>query len=179
LGGTELLVAVAAETFSLRVRRGADRVALVLLSLTVLLVAAIIGLSFVGFRALVVQSGSMSPTIEAGDVVVVRMVIPSEVAVGDIVTFHDQSRGRLVTHRVTKVKPDVDSISFVTRGDANTGVERWALPRSGSMGKVAFHVSGLGYVVRGVSTPAIAIAVLAAVVLALGAWGLRRIWATP
>jgi hypothetical protein len=30
-----------------------------------------------------------------------------------------------------------------------------------------------------VSTPAIAIAVLAAVVLALGAWGLRRIWATP
>jgi signal peptidase I len=137
------------------------------------------GLSFMGLRVLVVQSGSMTPAIEVGDVVVVRMVMPSEVEVGDIVTFNDKERGRLVTHRVEEIKPEADNISFTTRGDANTGTEEWSLARSGAMGKVDLRIPRLGYVVRAATYPVVFAFLLTAVVLALGLWGLRRIWATP
>jgi hypothetical protein len=38
-----------------------------------------------------------------------------------------------------------DMVVFVTKGDANTGVEHWALAKDGTIGRVAFHVPKLGY----------------------------------
>lgn len=105
--------------------------------------------------------------------------MPSEVEVGDIVTFNDKERGRLVTHRVEEIKPETDIISFTTRGDANTGTEQWSLVRSGSMGKVDLRIPRLGYFVRSATYPALSASLLTAVVLAFGVWRLRRIWATP
>ena len=38
-----------------------------------------------------------------------------------------------------------DTVVFVTKGDANTGVEHWALGKDGTIGRVAFHVPKMGY----------------------------------
>lgn len=73
-----------------------------------------------GARPLVVLSGSMSPTYEVGDVVVVRPVDPSTLQVGDVVTYQSRpGHPDLTTHRVAGVVLEGESRAYVTRGDAN------------------------------------------------------------
>lgn len=97
-------------------------------------------------KSLTVMSGSMSPTIGVGDVVVARETSPMDVRIGDIVTFRDPTdHERLITHRVRAIHAKGDDVLFVTRGDANTGEERWAVPRSGTIGRVIYHIPLLGY----------------------------------
>jgi len=130
----------------------------------------------IGFRILVVQSGSMAPTIKAGDIIVTKMTTPDEVDVGDIVTFRDDTRANeLVSHRVLKVKPKDGRLFFVTRGDANTGVERWSIERTGSLGIVSFQVPKLGYFLR-MPNPAVRMGLIVGAALLLSWWGLSRIW---
>lgn len=66
-----------------------------------------------GYKPLVVLSGSMEPTLKTDSIVVVRRVPFSTVVAGDVVSV---SRGDgFITHRVVEVLPE----GFVTKGDAN------------------------------------------------------------
>src|SRR6187455_615624 len=86
----------------------------------------------IGDRSLTVLSGSMSPTIDTGDVVVTEPVAPTEVAIGDIVTFRDpEGTSKLYSHRVQSIDPNGGNVAFITRGDANTSVEHWRVPADG------------------------------------------------
>ena len=97
-------------------------------------------------KSLTVMSGSMEPTIGTGDVVVARQTPPMDVRVGDIVTFRDPyDHSRLITHRVRQMHVEDGDVVFVTRGDANTGEEHWAVPVDGVVGRVAYHIPLLGY----------------------------------
>jgi len=64
------------------------------------------------------KTGSMSPTIPAGSLAVVKEVPAAEVAVGDIVTV-DRSPALPITHRVTSVSPAGEATALTLRGDAN------------------------------------------------------------
>ncbi|ASK65527.1 signal peptidase I [Brachybacterium avium] len=68
------------------------------------------------------RTGSMSPTITAGSIALVREVPATEMAEGDVVTV-DRGEGILpVTHRVVEITDTDDasgSITFEMRGDAN------------------------------------------------------------
>jgi signal peptidase len=151
-------------------------------ALTLLIAGAVILLSVgigavLGFRALVVRSGSMAPAIRSGDVVVTRLVRPSAAEPGDVVTFRDPSRqGDLVTHRVVQVRPEGNRLAFVTRGDANTGEERWSIEQHGTIGSAAFRVPGAGHVLAWLRMPAVRTGLLLVSALALAALALRRIW---
>jgi signal peptidase len=151
-------------------------------ALTLLIAGAVILLSvgvgaLLGFRALVVRSGSMAPAIQGGDVVVTRLVRPSTVEPGDVVTFRDPSRqGDLVTHRVVQVRPEANVLAFVTRGDANTGEERWSIGGDGTIGAAAFRVPRAGHVLAWLRLPAVRTALLVVSALALAGLALRRIW---
>jgi signal peptidase len=91
-----------------------------------------------GYRSFTVRSGSMTPAIETGDVVVTKPIAPLSARVGDVVTFVDpEGTGKLFSHRVQSVRAVGDDVAFVTRGDANTSTEHWRVPASGSVGKVA------------------------------------------
>jgi signal peptidase len=176
LGKHETINAVASATLTGRVQRGADRAAFIFLLVSVALVAVVVSLLLMGYQFLVVQSGSMAPTIKAGDIVVTRMTTPDEVEAGDVVTFRDDTReNELVSHRVLKVKPKDGRLFFVTRGDANTGVERWSIERTGSLGIVSFQAPKVGYFLR-MPNPAVRISLIVAAALLLGTWGLTRIW---
>lgn len=70
---------------------------------------AIVAMPLLGFQLVVLTSGSMSPGLPAGSIVVVRDVAASEVEVGDIVTV-DRPGKPPVTHRV-----------IATEGGAGTG----------------------------------------------------------
>lgn len=151
-------------------------------ALTLLISGAVVLLSvgagaLLGFRALVVRSGSMAPAIQAGDVVVTRLVRPSTVEPGDIVTFRDPSRhGDLVTHRVVQALSEGDRLAFVTRGDANTGEERWSITRDGTVGAAAFRLPGAGHLLAWLQMPAVRTSLLVGSALVLAALALRRIW---
>ncbi|WP_353712846.1 signal peptidase I [Arthrobacter sp. K5] len=65
------------------------------------------------------KTGSMSPTIPAGSLAVVKKIPASEVHVGDVVTV-DLASALPVTHRVTSVSPAEGGAAKITmRGDAN------------------------------------------------------------
>lgn len=72
---------------------------------------------------LMVQSGSMSPTIEVGDLIIVS--VPEDGAdfkKDDVITFWDEEPGGpLVTHRIAEVTKDDDGKkAYRTKGDANS-----------------------------------------------------------
>jgi hypothetical protein len=67
-------------------------------------------------------------------------------------------------------------VRFVTRGDANTGVERWQVPESGQIGKVTLHVPKLGYITNKVGSRFGKLAFLVLPALVLVVLELARFW---
>lgn len=98
-----------------------------------------------GFSAAVVVTGSMSPAIEPGDLVVCRR--STDYAVGDVITFH--SGASLVTHRIVGSTPD----SYITQGDANNVADADPVPNGAIVGRVVFTVPKLGIFIEKLRTP--------------------------
>lgn len=98
----------------------------------------------------VVESSSMSPAIEAGDVVVVRDVAPAAITTGDVISFeppddHQLDGHERVTHRVVGAET-VDGVRhFETKGDANEEADRTPVPATRVEGRVAFAIPYVGY----------------------------------
>ena len=118
-----------------------------ILSTITFAVLLLLCLSFVAIRVsglgtFIVTGGSMEPSIQKGSLVLVQPVSPSEVKVGDVITFehYDQT----TTHRVITITPGEQGLIFATKGDANAvadpedktfpgqvGIVRGALPIAG------------------------------------------------
>jgi signal peptidase I len=138
---------------------------------------AVAGPIALGWRPLVVLSGSMTPALHTGDEIVVKPVAPVALRVGDVVTFDDASRGHvLVTHRVRDVRVVGPTVHVVTRGDANDGVELWSVAAGGRVGRVAYRVPKLGYVTVAAGTPLGRILLVVVPAILLGASEIRRVW---
>jgi signal peptidase len=106
-------------------------------------------------------------------------IAPGEATTGDIVTFSDPSqKGRLLTHRVASRTRRGEQYSFVTKGDANTNVERWSVPADGRIGRVVRHVPKLGYAMALTRRPEGRVALIALPALLLAGFALSAIWKT-
>lgn len=130
-----------------------------------------------GASSMVVRSGSMTPAIRSGDVVVARPIAPTEAAIGDIVTFKDPGgNDRLLVHRVRAISRSGDEVEVITQGDANTTQEHWKVAADGTIGTVAYRIPLLGFAVDWINSPAgrIGLLIVPAVLLALSF--LSRIW---
>jgi signal peptidase I len=69
-----------------------------------------------GWRPYVVESGSMQPRINIGDVVLASPVSDRNAVLGRVIVFNSASKaGEIVTHRVIRF----DGAHLVTKGDAN------------------------------------------------------------
>jgi len=118
---------------------------------------------FTPYRIMVVLSGSMSPTLLAGDALLIRSGATS-IQEGDVVTF--QREGQLVTHRVV----EVESGQLVTQGDANNAADPWPVPISAVEGIYVLRLPFLGYLVWFARQPIgwLALVVLPAAALVIG-----------
>ncbi|GIW62509.1 MAG: S26 family signal peptidase [Patescibacteria group bacterium] len=124
-------------------------------SLILLLFSILIGLSFVsntnvlgGLKFYVVQSGSMSPTINIGDIIVVNP--QHRYFQNDVITFKTDSNS-IVTHRIVEVKDD--NKEFVTKGDANRSIDQGTVMAKSVIGKVIYVIPKLGYLSAFAKTP--------------------------
>ena len=130
-----------------------------------------------GYRSFTVRSGSMTPAIETGDVVVTSPISPLGARVGDVVTFVDpEGTGKLFSHRVQSVRAVGGEVAFVTRGDANTSTERWRVPADGSIGRVAYRIPKVGYALSYIDSAPARLALIAIPALLLLWTALARIW---
>jgi signal peptidase I len=104
-----------------------------------------VSLTVTGYRLMVIRSGSMVPTMQVGDVVVVDWVEARNLRVGDVVTFPGRVLGEpTVTHRIRNMTPTASGWRVETRGDANESSEVWAAGRRELLGKVVARVPAVG-----------------------------------
>jgi signal peptidase I len=89
------------------------------------------------YKVVAIQGGSMSPTIERGDLAF--FIRPDNVEVGDIVIF--EVAGSIVTHRIVAIDPDG---GYVTQGDANPSTDRWQPGELHIVGDYLFHIPLIG-----------------------------------
>lgn len=124
-----------------------------------------------GRTMLVVGSGSMSPAIEAGDLIVVRRIGSAELArigVGSVVTFRVPDRETMVvTHRVIDVSRSSDNrVVLRTRGDANEYPDSFSIGPEHLVGELVWRVPRLGRVFMNLRTGRFLIFVALMLVLA-------------
>lgn len=129
-----------------------------------------------GHRALVDRGDSMRPALRAGDLLINRSVAAEQLGVGDIVTFDDPTRDRSVTHRVVTRRVVGPRVDFVTRGDANSGGERWSAGRGEDLGRVVASIPGAGHVVGFLVGPPVRLLLTVVCAIVLGVVALRWIW---
>jgi len=99
-----------------------------------------------GGAGIIIETGSMSPRINPGDVVAVRPVEFSQIQVGDIVTY--AAEDALVTHRVVEVLPLVSGQPnrLITQGDANQ-VPDQPITEAQVRGRLEYVVPRVGLVI--------------------------------
>ncbi len=116
------------------------------------------------------KTGSMSPTIPAGAVAVVREIPASDIRVGDVLTVNRE--GMLpVTHRVTSVSGEGDARTITMKGDANEAED--AAPYTVTeVRRVLFSVPELAKVVVWFSNPLVlgGITIAASVLVTWAFW---------
>ena len=98
------------------------------------------------WRAHVVLTSSMAPTIPAGSLALVASTDPTAVQPGDVLAFRDPGDpdGALIAHRVTVVLRSGAAVGFATRGDANERSDSWLVKPDDVEGTVQGHVPRLG-----------------------------------
>lgn len=85
----------------------------------IVLYLAIAAPILLGWRPVVVLSGSMEPTFHVGSIIYYKQVPFDQIQEGDPITFYIGDDGSMVTHRV--VEKQAISQQFITKGDANEG----------------------------------------------------------
>jgi signal peptidase len=110
---------------------------------TLLLAVILLNMGFLGFRSMVVISGSMSPTFNVGDIVITRSVPPEELAVGDVIRYRRNQVN--IVHRVLEIEKNNGEIVLTTKGDANNTIDRPRPEPIDVIGRSVMRVPKLGW----------------------------------
>lgn len=103
--------------------------------------------SFLGYKPLTVLSGSMRPTFEPGDMVIVKQAKEEDIDIGSTITFKSQENtGSYITHRVIEKSIIDGQTVFKTKGDANNTEDNGNVQVNQVVGVYAFKVPLAGYI---------------------------------
>lgn len=110
---------------------------------SIALFVAFIAFPQFGNQALIVRSGSMTPTIGVGDIVAVRST--GDYQRGDVIAFRSEKNSNtIITHRITGVESGPDGTFYKTKGDANEEEDNWSVARENVLGESFLTVPGAG-----------------------------------
>ena len=98
------------------------------------------------YYSLTVGSGSMKPTINIGDVIIVNKLSSSEIdnlKIGDILVF--KHLDKILVHRITEIEVRSGVRFFYTKGDANETVDSFVTAESEVIGIAKQRIPCIGY----------------------------------
>lgn len=95
--------------------------------------------SIFGYSSLMVATGSMSGTIEEGDLIIIKDT--DDYKIGDIVTFFQDGDDIPTTHRIYNID---DEGKWVTRGDANNSYDKRSITSDEIIGEVVLVIPYVG-----------------------------------
>lgn len=101
-------------------------------------------------RIYIVESGSMSPTLQIDSMILVKEMSKEEIKSGDIITYYSNNGDIRVTHRVVEVINNGEN--FITRGDANNVNDPSLLDGNKVIGKVITTIPLVGKIFKILST---------------------------
>lgn len=101
-----------------------------------------------GYLPLFVLTDSMYPEIESGDLIICQTIDPSEIKVGDVISFFDpEGNGTsVVTHKVIEILNDNGTLSFRTQGTNNNTPDALPVPAENLVGIYRSRIPGAGSV---------------------------------
>ncbi len=110
--------------------------------------------SIAGISPLRVQSDSMKPTFEKGDLIFIKKTDPETLEVGDIVTFHTIIENKYVlnTHRISEIKEENGVRNYITQGDNNRVSDKHIIVGGDIVGKYVTKVPVLGSIMDFISS---------------------------
>ena len=122
-----------------------------------------------GQPVMTIISGSMTPTIAVGDIVVdapVTAAQASDLHVGQIISFRAApGSAEFITHRIVAVRVTDGAVSYITKGDANNTADATPRPASDVIGVYNFSIPRGGYVLVAMHTPRVLVMLLASALL--------------
>lgn len=110
-----------------------------------------------GYTFFEVATGSMSNTIEIGDVVIVK--ITKEVQENEIIVYSEDNN--FITHRL--ITKDENG-KFITKGDANNSEDK-PIEETQILGKVIYIIPKIGSFKRAILSPQVLILILTLIIL--------------
>ena len=87
-----------------------------------------------GYSVLSTETGSMSPTIEVGDIIIIK--IGDEIKENDIITYKQDDV--LITHRIEQIDGD----TIITKGDYNN-IQDEPIERNQVIGKAVYIINNV------------------------------------
>ncbi len=107
-----------------------------------------------GNTALIVRSGSMTPTINVGDLIIARPQ-KNHYEPGQVIAYDMPGKDKVVvTHRVVDVSFDAKGATYRTKGDANNEADSFNVPEASVLGRNILTIPYVGRVLGFAKTKA-------------------------
>ena len=129
-----------------RIRRDYNKKRLSNLIVPTLIVIFIVYITsgYFHFHAVAIASGSMTPNIRKGDVVVIEKIDGKfdELKEGQVIAF--KYGNTIIVHRLINILKVEDKYYFYTKGDANADIDKWVVNENMVIGIVNIKVPYIG-----------------------------------
>ncbi len=103
-------------------------------------------ISLFGYKAYMITTDSMTPAINAGDVIIVKKVQEEKLQAGDVITF--KPKDKVITHRITNIDEQDGKKQYTTKGDNNNLEDNEKIEYANIEGKNVLTIPKLGYVIN-------------------------------
>lgn len=122
-----------------------------------------------GHPVMTMLSGSMTPVLRTGDLIVDNPVTPAQARdlhVGQIISVREAPGSTsIITHRIVAVQVRDGAVSYITKGDDNNAADTAPRPASDVVGVFSHDIPRGGYVLFALHQPRVLILLLTSVVL--------------
>lgn len=106
-----------------------------------------------GYKPFIVLTGSMEPTIKAGDLVIVKEASLEELNKGDIIAFRHTEEDVVLIHRIAEKETKEGKITLKTKGDNNQSEDRMMVNSENIEGIYLVRFEKLGAVAMFIRSP--------------------------
>ena len=101
--------------------------------------------SMFGYRAYVITTNSMEPTINVGDIIIVSGIEKDKIKTDKIVTF--EQNNQIITHRIVGIEETEKGSKYVTKGDNNLTKDTEEISYEQILGTIVLKIPRIGNII--------------------------------